>query len=182
MTKWLTRQEACHRFSNFLHWTVPGYRLELAAVSEIKPDDEDEEEEFGEPDSAEQSQGLGYSVAKVPAYPNTTITSIIKKFGAADFIPHLTKFLQTSPLTSRHVSAPVLGTQLPVYKCLTVRLPPAPQVTKHKTKNVIRARCGVLAHGKSAAIPEQFDMVLARESDSDETLDGAFSFTVLHTR
>lgn len=178
MTKWLTRQEACHRFANYLRWTVPGYRLELAAVSEIKPEDDEEEEEFGEPDTAEQSRGLGYTIAKVPAYPSTSISSIIDKFGATDFIPHLTQFLRTSTLTSRYASAPALSTRLPVFKCLTVRLPPAPQVTNLETKDVIRARCGVPALGKSAAVAEQFDTVLARELDSEETLehplDGAF--------
>ena len=41
MTKWLTQQEACHRFAAYLHGTVPGYMAELTAVSETKPDDDE---------------------------------------------------------------------------------------------------------------------------------------------
>ena len=43
MTKWLRRQEACYRFANYLHWTVPGYIIELTAVSKSKQDDGDNE-------------------------------------------------------------------------------------------------------------------------------------------
>jgi hypothetical protein len=79
--------------------------------------------------------------------------------------------LRTSPHTSRSAIAPTLNTQLSVYKCFTVRLPPAPQVTKLVTKDVIRARRAVPAHGPTPAVPSQFDTVLARESDLDEDLE-----------
>jgi hypothetical protein len=137
MTKWLIRQEACHRFVNYLQWTVSGYLAELSVVSEVKEDDDDEG--YDDDDNIDQFGGLGYSIAKEPAYPRTRISSLVTDFGAADFLPHFYTFLRSSPHTSRSAMTPTLNTQLPVYKCLTVRLPPAPQVTKLVTKDVIRA-------------------------------------------
>ena len=171
MTKWLTRQEACYRFTNYLQWTVPSYLAELSVVSKLKDSEDDDEDNDDDPDSPEQSGGLGYTVAKEPAYPRTPISSLVTDFGAIDFLPHLHAFLRTSPHTSRSSIAPTLNTQLPVYKCLTVRLPPAPQVTKLVTKDVIRSRRAVPADGLTSAVPSQFDTVLARESDLDEGLE-----------
>src|SRR5882762_4724149 len=74
-------------------------------------------------------------------------------------------------ITSCSAIAPTLSTQLSVYKCLTVRLPPAPQVTKLVTKDVIRARRAVPGHGFTPAVPSQFDTVLARESNLEENLE-----------
>ena len=138
MTKWLMRQESCHRFANYLQITVPGYLMDLTTVSESKQTDNDDEEQL-DTDHPNQSEGLGYSVAKEPAYPHTRISSLITDFGATNFIPCLEAFLRTSPLTFRSTSDILSTTQLPVFKCLTVRLPAAPQVTKHVTKDVIRA-------------------------------------------
>lgn len=136
------RQEACHRFTTYLQWTVPNYRAELLAVSETKDDEEDDDDDGDDnvntdADDSEQTVGLGYSVAKTPAYPQVPITLIVTDFGATDFLPALQMFLRTSPRTSRSAILPLASTRLSLYKCLTVRLPPAPQVTKHETKDVV---------------------------------------------
>jgi len=182
MTKWLMRQEACHRFTTYLQWTVPGYRAEILAVSETKDEEDEEDEEDDEnadadADDSEQTVRLGYSVAKTPAYPQVPITSIVTDFGATDFLPALHTFLRTSPHTSRSAVLPLTSTRLSLYKCLTVRLPPAPQVTKHETKDVVRARCAVPAQGRNLGLSSQFDTVLAREhedvgEDMEHPLDG----------
>jgi hypothetical protein len=172
MTKWLTRQEACQRFASYLQWTVPGYRLELKAVSESKEDEDDgEEDEIEEGDDEEQSAHQGYSIAQRPAYSQLPVASLIGDFGAMDFIAHLTTFLRRSPQTSRTARIPLLSTHLPVFKCFTVRLPPAPQVTKHETRDVIRARCTAPAHGITPAVPTQLDTVLVRESKDEEGIE-----------
>ena len=64
MTKWLMLQESCHRFSNYLHWTVPGYLMELTAVSESKHTDNGDDGEQLDVDDPDQTNGLGYSVVK----------------------------------------------------------------------------------------------------------------------
>ena len=75
-----------------------------------------------------------------------------------------------SMTTLRLASAPQPLTRLDTFKCFTVRLPPAPQVTKLVTKDVIRARCTVPAHSTSPAVPAQFDTVLARQSNAGQNL------------
>jgi hypothetical protein len=172
MTKWLTCQEACYRFTTYLQWIVPGYHLELRVVSESKDDEEEEEEEVEDRDVEEQTESLGYLIVKHPAYAQLPISSLVGDFGTIKFIPLLTNFLRRSPQTSRTTArAPSLTTKLPVYKCFTVRLPPAPQVTKQVTNDVIRAHRAVPTHGLTAAIPAQFDTVLARESEDEDRIE-----------
>ena len=121
MTKWLTRQEACYRFTTYLQWIVPGYCLELRVVSESKDDEEEEEEEVEDRDVEEQTESLGYSIVKHPAYLHLPISSLVGDFGAIEFIPLLTNFLRRSPQTSHTTTrVPSLTTELPVYKCFTV--------------------------------------------------------------
>src|SRR5882762_11744968 len=101
MTKWPTRQEACHQFASYLQWTVPGYHLELQAVSESKEDEDDgNEDEIEEGDNKEPRAHQGYLIAQCLAYSQLPITSLVKDFGAMDFLVHLTTFLHCSPQTS----------------------------------------------------------------------------------
>jgi hypothetical protein len=182
MTKWLERQDACFRFSAYLQWTVKGYNSELQGSLEVKEDTNEhgdvEDDEDGDEDIGEEAIFLGYSVAKLPAYRNVPITNLVNNYGADNIITQLTNFLQNSPLTSRSARAPILTSTLSVYKCVTVRLPPAPQVTSSVTKDVVRARPFVAARGLVPAVAAQFDTVLARESEEEDSiehpLDGEF--------
>ncbi|KIM71945.1 hypothetical protein PILCRDRAFT_16583 [Piloderma croceum F 1598] len=140
MTKWLTCQEACHQFTLYLQWTVPGYCLEFQAVSESKEDEDNgEEDKIEEGDNEEQSAHQGYSITQRLAYSQLPIASLVKDFGAMDFLAHLTTFLRCSPQTSHTARILLLSTHSPVFKCFTVQLPLAPQVTKHETRDVICA-------------------------------------------
>lgn len=170
MTKWLVRQEACHRFAAYLQWAVPGYLAELTVASKVQEagGEDDGEDDV---DSPNQSGSLGYSIAKEPAYPRTRISSLTTDFGAVDFLHHLHTLLRTSPHASHSAIAPTFNTQLPVYKCFTVQLPPAPQVTKLVTKDVICARRALPAQGLVPAISSEFTTILARESDLDGDLE-----------
>lgn len=180
MTKWLTRQEACHRFAAYLHGTVPGYMAELTAVSETKPDDDDKvgDDDELEVDVAGQCKilPLGYLIAMEPGYPRTSISSLMSSFGATDFLPCLIKFLQNSPHTYSNVPAPTHSTCFPIFKSFTVHIPPVAQVTQHITNDVIRAKCRVPSAGVMPKIPSQFDTVLARETECsrvyEHPLDG----------
>ena len=173
MTKWLTQQEACHRFAAYLHGTVPGYMAELTAVSETKPDDDELEV-----DVAGQCEILllGYLIAKEPSYPHTSISSLMSSFGATNSLPCLIKFLQNSPHTYSNVPAPTHSTCFPIFKSFTVRIPPVAQVTQHITNDVIRAKCRVPSAGVMPKIPSQFDTVLAQETECSQVykhpLDG----------
>jgi hypothetical protein len=114
--------------------------LELQAVSKSKEDEDDgEEDKIEEGDDKEQSVHQGYLIAQRPSYSQLPIASLVKDFGAMDFLAHLTTFLRRSSQTSHTARIPLLSTHLPVFKCFTVQLPPVPQVTKHETRDVIRA-------------------------------------------
>ena len=109
--------------------------MELQAVSESKEDEDDgNEDEIEEGDNEEPRAHQGYLIAQCLAYSQLPITSLVKDFGAMDFLVHLTTFLHRSPQTSCTARIPLLSTHLPVFKCFNVRLPLAPQVTKHKTR------------------------------------------------
>lgn len=135
MTKWPTHQDACHRFSSYLQWAVPGYISEVTVTCEIPTADNADDMANGN-----QNQALGYSIAKHPMYPHLSINTLVTDFSAVDFIPCLTTFLCLSHFTSHSAHIPVLSTTLPVYKQFTVQIPPAPQVTKLITKDVIHAQ------------------------------------------
>ena len=94
----------------------------------------------------------------------------------------LQSFLCASPFTSRSTLDILPSTQIAIFKCLTVCLPPAPQVTKNVTTDVIRARRAVPAHSTTLSLAAQFDTVLARELDEDaeleHPLDGMLVITV----
>ena len=185
MTKWLECQDACFRFSVYLQWTVKGYNSKLEGSSEVKEDNKYgvEDVKDGDEDISEQAIFLGYSVAKLPAYCNVPVTNLVNNYGADDIITELTNFLQNSPLTSQSAQAPILTSTLSVYKCITIRLPPAPQVTLSVTKDVVRAWPFVAARGLVPAVATQFDTVLvwesAEEDDIEHPLDGEFMFVFL---
>jgi hypothetical protein len=85
-------------------------------------------------------------------------------FRAVDFLLHFTKFLWDSPHMLWLALAPQPHTCLDAFKCFTIWLPPAPQVTKLCTC------CAVPAHSTSLAVPAQFDTVLARQSNAGKNL------------
>ena len=147
MTKWLSHQEACYHFADYLQWTIPDYIAKLTVVSESKEEDskELEEDEVDGSDNSNQDLQLGYSIEKQAAYSCIKINTMVDDFGQ----PH---------------------TRLDNFKCFTIQLPPAPQVIKLVTKDVIHACRTIPTHGTSLAVPAQFDTVLARQSDAGKNL------------
>ena len=164
MTKWLDHQESCFQFAVYLQWTVKGYLSELEGTSEVREDDGDDEEVANEDDeevSGEQAVFLGYTVAKTPAHRSIPLTNLVDQYGADDIISQLTTFLQHSSLTLQTAWLPSLNSTISVYKCLTVQLPPASQVTTAVTKDVVCAHPAVPTWGLVPAVPAQFNTVLA---------------------
>jgi hypothetical protein len=104
---------------------------------------------------------------KQSEYFHIVIGTVIDHFRAVDFLLHFTKFLQDLPYTLQLASAPQPHTCLDAFKCFTVQLPPAPQVIKFVTKDVICACCAVPAHSTSLAVLAQFD---TRQSDTGKNL------------
>ena len=87
MTKWLTRQEKCHRFDAYFAWAYPQEDASSPDGEEIDlPDDVPAKDES-------TSFTPGYHVLKRPAYPHVPISSIIGDFGAPNFLSQLEKYL-----------------------------------------------------------------------------------------
>ena len=127
----------------------------MSAV-EVKADGDKVEEDFEvQEDDAEQTNHLGYSVAKVPAHASIPITSLVANYGATDFLLNFMQFLKLSPNTSHSEKAPTVTLGLPVYKCVMVRLPTAPQVTTSITKDIIHKCPATPVQGlTSSAVPD----------------------------
>ena len=70
----------------------------MSAV-EVKADDDKVEGDFEvQEGDAEQTNHLGYSVAKVPAHANIPITSLVANYGATDFLLNFMQFLNCPPI------------------------------------------------------------------------------------
>ena len=109
----------------------------MSAV-EVKADDDKVVEDFEvQENDAEQTNHLGYSVAKVPVHASILITSLVANYRTTDFLPNFMQFLKFSFNTSHSAKAPTTTSALPVCKCVIVRLPAAPQVTTLITKDII---------------------------------------------
>jgi len=102
MTKWLTRQEACHRFASYFS-DCPRLSFGVASSLGIKEDEDNgEEDEIEEGDDEEQSTHQGYSIAQRSAYSQLPIASLSKYFVAMDFLAHLTTFPSPFPSDFSH--------------------------------------------------------------------------------
>ena len=177
MTKWLDHQDSCFHISAYLQWTVEGYLSKLEGTLEVKDGDDGDDDDIDSLDnldldmSGEQATFLGYTVAKVPAHQNVPLSHLMDQYGASDMVYQLTTFLQHSPLTSCSALLPSLSSTVSVYKCVTVRLSPACQVTTAVKKDVVHAHPNVPARGHVPVVPAQFDTVMARESAEEAEIE-----------
>lgn len=176
MTKWLTRQESCYRFLAYLQWVVPGYCLELSAVSESKEDDDEDEIDLEDQDTADQTDSLGYSVAKHPAPPyasSTTLALLISSLISPNFLA----ILPFAPhCLHSNSSLPPPSLQMPYYCPTTTGTSGYTQSHEGRYSGPTSSRCSwhLPSHTRAA------DTVLARESNQEEEvehpLDGTLSF------
>ena len=80
---------------------------------EVKADDDKVVEDFEvQENDAEQTNHLGYSVAKVPAHANILITLLVANYRTTDFLPNFMQFLKISPNTSHSAKAPTATSAL----------------------------------------------------------------------
>ncbi|KAJ7456359.1 hypothetical protein B0H11DRAFT_1874417 [Mycena galericulata] len=173
MTTWLRRQESVHKFGAYLQWAMPGYYAPFDAVAieanrtdedvEVQNDANDDEGEL-EPLIHPQPTVPSFAVAKKPGFPGLTASSIAVDFHAPAFLHKIGQFLQLKSIVPRLV--PGNNTTFPVYKRLSIILPPIPEVTSSDVLDSIRAIKGeplkLTAKGIVPAKAGQFDTVLVR--------------------
>lgn len=174
MTRWLDRQESLHRFQMYLEWKGAERRPDLHACSNGQ---------FHEADTAEEAMqdailGTTFKIAKKPAFPNTSVSSLEQDFGANKILWYLRDFLITqaehagrsgSQFTGPLVRTTITNqTKLSVYKQFKIDLPPMRQVSKHPMSDticVVPSKVKVFQGVELGSDPERCSTVLARTDD-----------------
>ena len=173
MTVWLRRQEAVHRFGQYLEWAVPGYVVggeEKEEEDEGKVDDEDEgeAEEIGD-----NNQQVLTSIAKKPAIVGVNVNSLSEDYGAADFNYYVDEFLpQYHPAYTAALSHALdENPRFLLYKRLVLTLPPVPAISSQPLRDVVHAVKGVdqvvTTKGVKKAVAERFSTVLVRVGEGN---------------
>ncbi|KAG6882933.1 hypothetical protein C0992_010258, partial [Termitomyces sp. T32_za158] len=184
MTVWLRRQEAIHRFRQYLQWVQPdsdytkkvrneNFHARSVGGNEDEIDDvDDRHNDVTMRPQHQHDQTSSYRVSKKPSFPQLTIASISEDFGAVDFVNQLTSFLTNHPLHFANIPA-VNWHQLtfPVYRRLHLMLPPVPEVSSVPIKDSVIAtrfeRGTITAQGIKRDVPARFSTVLVRHSDGE---------------
>ncbi|KAJ7050865.1 hypothetical protein C8F01DRAFT_1343437 [Mycena amicta] len=168
MTVWLTRREAVHRFSAYLQWATPRY---IARVNQLKL-------------SASDSSAVTapepvppFKIAKSPPF-HVSPDVLEAEFGAHNFLYHLETFLRSESIFPDDFNS--IRVDFPIYKRITVVIPPVVQVSKLPIHDPIRATCAVPSVGRKKAVPARFDTILARKQKPPGpvkrlSLDGLFA-------
>ena len=187
MTVWLRRQEAIHRFDLYLQWAIPGYGTAPDKLSGHDSDDGGAEDIDGldkenecpqnylndnnSTNLALTAQAVSHWVSKRPALAGISIASLATDFGAADFLPHLNHFIQSSPLVTSPTPATV-STLFSLYKRSALTLPPIPEIGLASTKDTVHSVKGtpqtITAQGIKKAVPAQFSTVLVQTGKASE--------------
>jgi hypothetical protein len=182
MTTWLQRQEAVQRFCVYLQWALPGYTAMITRTEGIGDegdeegkDDEEEEEDLGVKEVMMVKER--YTVAKKAALSGVTVSSIIADFGAADFLHHLSSFIDVNqPVGTKH---PTPCSTFEVYKQVQFLLPPIPEVSLKPTTDTIQAvkstPHAITSQGITASSPGHFSTVLIQEGPSNTRREGPLS-------
>ncbi|KAF7290284.1 hypothetical protein MIND_01342400 [Mycena indigotica] len=131
MTRWLTRQEAVHRFSLYLTWACPGYSpgQGYQRPSNVDWDDWDQAddvngEENGDGDSDDEEEDpeqITYNIAARPAYPNLSASDIETKFEVRDFLFYMNQYLALHQLPGGGLLGPT--TRFGAFKKAALHLP-----------------------------------------------------------
>jgi hypothetical protein len=149
MTSWMQRREAVAFFRQYINWAVPRTDSE----SRVTPSE----------DQSITNNGVSYSVAKTPAWPNTLPCTLEQVFGCDEFIPTLQAFLHSRSIDVSRVSSDDL---FPVYTRLKIKHTPSPSpLVSTPPDEVVRA--GPLPH-HIVTIPTSsydFDTILSRRYD-----------------
>ncbi|KAF8193585.1 hypothetical protein K438DRAFT_1589234 [Mycena galopus ATCC 62051] len=168
MTLWLQRQEAFALRESYLDWLDDTLAREARAPPEA-PDFDEEDLLASEPDAttvilpsvASPISIPSYSIAKFPSVPDATITHLETIYGATDFIPAFSRFLEK--YVPRSGIKPNRHDRFALFKQISIHLPPNRYLSAAPRKNRIRATPPILARGRAAGTPAHFDTALIIE-------------------
>ncbi|KAJ7073650.1 hypothetical protein C8F01DRAFT_970896 [Mycena amicta] len=166
MTRWLTRQEAVHRFSLYLQWQYPGYSSGRGYTPqdnvEWEQDDDVDDDEEEDPES-DNEERITYTTAGRPAYPNLSPTDVETRFDVRDFLFYLDEFVHKNniPLLSPLSST----TRVSAFKKANLTLPLIRAVEAETTDTIhaVLAKEGSMSNaGIKRGSPAKFSTVLVR--------------------
>ncbi|KAJ7063849.1 hypothetical protein C8F01DRAFT_1274678 [Mycena amicta] len=156
MTRWLQRQEAFALRQSYLAWRSDldaaklrakqlahsqntGIADNTTAVDEVVVATADDT----------QLPVVTYSLTKKPSFPNSTVAQFESVYGAIDFLPAFTAFIQTYfPRSMR----PSRNDRFASYRQIKLHLPP--------NRYLADTAPAVAAHGRKRAVPAHFDTAL----------------------
>ncbi|KAF7298705.1 hypothetical protein MIND_00817900 [Mycena indigotica] len=175
MTRWLTRQEAVHRFSLYLQWACPGYspgqgyrpppNVDWDDWEQADDADNEEDEAFDE-----TPQQVTYDIAARPAYPNLSASDIQTQFQVRDFLFYVNEFLNQHKLPGGELLRSTR--RFGAFKRAALYLPALRAAETESEKpdviQAILAADGTMSNkGLKRGSPAKFSTVLVRISDSN---------------
>ncbi|TFK62068.1 hypothetical protein BDN72DRAFT_730315, partial [Pluteus cervinus] len=112
------------------------------------------------------SNPSSYHIAKRPSSPAVSITNLETAFGAVDFVPALTKWLEKRAVRA---SAILNGDTFDVYRQITITLPFNPHIALNEQpiKSTIRSRPAQGENGRKAATPADFTPALVIDDHAE---------------
>ena len=172
MVRWLTRQEAVHRFTSYLQWAMPHYAaVQQDAAEDRVDDDENKPEELQVEDEHEEEEAITYHIAKTAPFPKTIISTLAHDYKAPDFLYHLQNFMNKQSIAPQSDLA--LTSTIPVYKQVVLKLPFLKEASSSERKDVVHATRAVAERvtpkGIKKAIGENFSTVIIRVKKQDST-------------
>ena len=170
MVRWLTRQEAVHRFTNYLQWAMAHYTAVQPDAAEVTDDDdENNPEELEDEYEKGVEEGLTYQIAKTAPFPKTIISSLAHDFKAPDFLYNLQNFINKQSIVPQNELA--LTSTISVYKRVVLKLPFLKEASSSDRKDVVHATRAVpervTPKGIKKAIGENFSTVIIRVKKQD---------------
>lgn len=188
MTVWLARQDAIWRFQAYLDWSehepiIVAESDHGQADADNEDDgedslfnDEDAEGDDGEEEECEDESGTesnshskvhpltssGFVIAKCPAYPGTSVATLIADFRTQDLITKTNDFLQTHCAPSQAPCVPLdTSAHFPVYKQVKLTMPVSSYVSQFAVVDTIQCTPPKPAKGAQPAVPGHFTTVFA---------------------
>jgi len=157
MAMWLQRQDAISLRQAYLAWLFPEVEEDLAKLSLVDQDDEDE---------ADDSQSIAIQVQQShdrirsinQHTQNTPVSELMTAHGAVDFITALHTFLKS---TTSHPITPSQFDRFDLYKQITISRPCNQYLaSNHNYDDRIRATPPRAAVGRKPSTPAHFDTAL----------------------
>ncbi|KAG6806972.1 hypothetical protein H0H92_009320 [Tricholoma furcatifolium] len=172
MVTWLRRQEAVSRFRRYLEWAlVHGQHLQSTRKGSEDSDARESDEDMDDSDVLTQIHTTCHRVAKVPAFPRVTATTIVDDYGAVDFLHNLSLFFQQHSI--RIPDSLSSSSTFAVYRRLHLMLPLIPEVSStciHDKVIATRAeKQRITTRGIKKAVPGQHSTILVRTEVGDSS-------------